>query len=250
VELTWTTFLLEAVNFLVLVWLLKRLFYIPVKRAISERRAAVEKTLHDAESVNREAQELKAKYEDRLQEWEGEKEQQREQFRKELDAERERQLKLITVSVERERQKAEAQAQRKATELKQQSEKEALRQALQFTSRLMGDLVSPELEGRIVELVVKRLCASRSEDFPSVGEVEKDHGLRVQVRSAFTLTESQRTKLMEALRKSLGPGAQIDFATDQGLLAGLEIATRSFTLRANLRDELAYFAETPRNEQH
>ena len=55
-ELTWTTFLLEVINFLVLVWLLKRLFYAPVMRAIAARRAAVEKTLADAEATKREAE--------------------------------------------------------------------------------------------------------------------------------------------------------------------------------------------------
>ncbi len=87
-ELSWTTFILEIINFLVLVWVLKRLFYAPVKRVIAERRAAVEKTLRDAESSKREAQELQSKYEGRLREWEMEKERQKEEFRKELGEER------------------------------------------------------------------------------------------------------------------------------------------------------------------
>ena len=93
-ELSWTTFILEIINFLVLVWVLKRLFYAPVKRAIAERRAAVEKTLHDAESCKTRGTGLQSKYEGRLREWEMEKERQREEFRKELSEERTKQLKL------------------------------------------------------------------------------------------------------------------------------------------------------------
>ena len=117
-ELSWTTFLLEAINFLVLVWLLKRLFYAPVKRAIAARRAAVEKTLQDAETERREAEDLKAKYEGRLQEWEQEKERQREEFRKELGEERAKQLKVIEDAVKTGARKggsARAEAIRRAT---------------------------------------------------------------------------------------------------------------------------------------
>ena len=49
-EFDWTTFALEALNFLVLVWLLKRFFYRPVLAVIEARRAETAKTIADAEA--------------------------------------------------------------------------------------------------------------------------------------------------------------------------------------------------------
>ena len=72
-ELSLTTFILEIVNFLVLVWILKRLFFAPVKKVIEERKAAVAKTLKDAQETKTQAEALKVQYEGRLKEWEGEK---------------------------------------------------------------------------------------------------------------------------------------------------------------------------------
>ncbi|WP_054775053.1 hypothetical protein [Methylogaea oryzae] len=43
-ELDWSTIALEIVNFLILVWLLKRLLYKPVQDIIAQRRAAIEAT--------------------------------------------------------------------------------------------------------------------------------------------------------------------------------------------------------------
>ena len=37
--LSWPTFILEIVNFLVLVWILKRFLYQPILQAIEERKA-------------------------------------------------------------------------------------------------------------------------------------------------------------------------------------------------------------------
>ena len=47
-ELDWTTFALEIINFLVLVWMLKRFLYRPVLATLAERRAGIERTLAEA----------------------------------------------------------------------------------------------------------------------------------------------------------------------------------------------------------
>jgi F-type H+-transporting ATPase subunit b len=65
-ELNWSTFVLEIINFLVLVWILQRLLYKPVLAVIARRRAGIEKTLADAKHLQAEAERLKAQYESRL----------------------------------------------------------------------------------------------------------------------------------------------------------------------------------------
>ena len=65
-EFDWTTFALEVLNFLVLVWLLKRFFYRPVLAMIEARRAENAKMIEDAQTLRREAQDLKSEYQARL----------------------------------------------------------------------------------------------------------------------------------------------------------------------------------------
>jgi len=248
VELSWTTFILEIINFLVLVWVLKRLFYAPVKRAITERRAAVEKTLRDAESSKREAQDLQSRYEGRLREWEMEKERQKEEFRKELGEERTKQLKLTETLVAEEREKAKAQQEKKDAERRMTEEREAMKQALEFTARVLKDVSCPELEGKIVDLVTKQLSSAERESLPSAAAKSWGHGAAVRVRSAYSLTEPQRDTLTTVLKSKLGTDAPIEFAVDQNLLAGVEIMVGSYVLRANLRDELQYFSAMRNHE--
>ena len=87
-EFDWTTFALEIINFLVLVWILQRFLYKPVTSAIAERKAGIEKTLADAQAVQAEAESLKRQYENRMANWEHEKAQARVQLLQEMDAER------------------------------------------------------------------------------------------------------------------------------------------------------------------
>ena len=247
-ELSWTTFILEIINFLVLVWVLKRLFYAPVKRAITERRAAVEKTLRDAESSKREAQDLQSRYEGRLREWEMEKERQKEEFRKELGEERTKQLKLTETLVAEEREKAKAQQEKKDAERRMTEEREAMKQALEFTSRVLKDVSCPELEQKIVDLVTRHVPSTERESLPSAAAQSWDHGSAVRVRSAYSLAEPQRDTLTAVLKGKIGMEASIEFAVDRNLLAGLEITIGSFVLRANLRDELEYFSAMRNHE--
>lgn len=248
-ELSWTTFILEIINFLVLVWLLKCLFYAPVKRAIAERRAGVEKTLRDAESSKRDAQDLQTRYEGRLREWEMEKERQKEAFRKELSEERAKQLKLTESLVAEERKKTEVQQEKKDAERRINEEREAIKQALEFISRLSKEVACPELEGKILELVTKQISLAGRESLPSVATQSWERGAAVRVRSAYSLTEPQRDTLATVLKGKLGTEAPIEFGVDQNLLAGLEITIGSYVMRANLRDELEYFSVMGNHEQ-
>ena len=59
-ELNWSTFLLEIINFLVLVWILKRFLYQPVLDVIARRRKAIEAQLAEALRLQDEAESLKA----------------------------------------------------------------------------------------------------------------------------------------------------------------------------------------------
>jgi F-type H+-transporting ATPase subunit b len=65
----WTTFVLEVINFLILVWLLKRFLYRPVLDAVARRQSAVTATLADAATMRTEAQRLQTEYEGRQSDW-------------------------------------------------------------------------------------------------------------------------------------------------------------------------------------
>ena len=65
-ELNWGTFVLEILNFLVLVWLLKRFFYQPVKAMVVRRQQGIVQQLQEAGERQQQAEALQAQYESRL----------------------------------------------------------------------------------------------------------------------------------------------------------------------------------------
>ena len=68
-ELNWSTFLLEIINFLVLVWILKRFLYRPVLSVLDKRRKSIEESLNEATNRHTQAIALEQQYKQRLEEW-------------------------------------------------------------------------------------------------------------------------------------------------------------------------------------
>lgn len=241
-ELSWSTFLLEIINFLVLVWILKRFLYKPVLDVIARRRSGIENTLSDAETMRSEAQALREQYEQRLTRWEDERRQGRAQLQSELEQERARRMQELEQLLAREHEKAKVVEQRELAETLRRNEATALAQGARFASRLLGYAAGPELETRLVELLLEELGSLSDERRAALRSGIRAPVSDVIVISAFPLADAERTRLGQALTTALGVDAKPRYNEDPALLAGVCIYIGSWTLSANLRDELKDFA--------
>ena len=197
-----TTFVLQLVNFVVLVWILHRFLYRPVLAAIDKRRAAIDKSMDDAKAVRGEAERLRTQFEGRL---------------------------------------AALQAKREA-DWKRETEQQALDQAASFAARLLGRVADPLLDERLVEVFAADLAGWPPERVDPLAEAARAAGGRVSVASAHPLSEAARARLARALSERLRIECRPEYALDEALVAGLSVAVGPWLLQANLRDELRVFA--------
>lgn len=243
-ELEWTTFTLEILNFLVLVWILKRLLYQPILKVIAGRKAEIQKTLSNAETLRKEAQALQEQYENRQVEWNREKETVRNRMMEEVNAERARLLAALQNSLEQEREKARALEERQRTELIQQAEDTAIAQGGRFAARLLARLASAELEATLVEVLLEDLRRIPEERRQAIRSACTKGDVLAIVTSAYLLSQSQQTSLREAIQSLLGQSICYEWRQDQDLMAGLRLNLGSWMLGANLQDELRAFSES------
>lgn len=241
-ELSWSTFVLEIVNFLVLVWILKRFLYQPILDVIAARRRSVEGQLADAHATERKAHELKEQYTGRLQHWEAERREARDALAREIDQERARRLSEVESALERERQKANVAGERQQAEQERALEQQALQQGAVFSSRLLEQAAGPELESRLLNMLIDDLIGLPAEQRRRLRDQSPDQSAMAEVSSAFELTDEQRERLTSALRE-LADVSDIRFHRDEALIAGVRIEIGAWVLAANLRDELRGFAE-------
>ena len=246
-ELDWTTFILELINFLALVWILNRFLYQPVMSVIAQRKAAIKKTLSDAEATSSAAQALQIQYENRLAEWEQEREKARAQLRDEISTERNRLLEALRTELDQERKKAAAVEQRRMKDFMQQAEATAIVQGGTFASRLLSRLGGPELERKIIDVVMQDLPRLPDNQMQVIRSTAPAAKLPMKITSAYPLAETQREDLRQACRALAGGEVACEFLEGRDLIAGLRISFGSWVLRANVQDELSLFGESLRH---
>ena len=237
-ELSWSTFILEIINFLVLVWILKRFLYKPVLEVIERRKAGIDKVRADAQAVRAEAEKLQQQYESRLADWNRERQQARDTLHRELEAERARKLEACRLELEQEREKArvaEASRQAEAMHLAQQT---ALAQGAEFAARVLRATAGAETQAKLVELVIDGLAGLPEERLAAIRASRERARGDIVVTSASALTEEQRRRLEQALQGVMGAPVAPRYEENSELLAGVRIVAGDWLLGCNVKDEL------------
>lgn len=243
-ELDATTFVLEIINFIILVWVLKHFFYQPILTAIEKRRKKVEDELAVAANQQQQAEALKTSYESRLAAWEDEKRAALDGMQQEVAQLRAKRLRELDEELQQQRQKAQARERQEKSEWRRQAEEEALRLAGAFCARTLSDVSGEELDRRLRERFVTQFAALREEDLQNFVQTWRDSRSEIEVISAYELDESARTAIQHALTARLGPQAgMLRYTRDERLIAGLRIGIGGWVVQANLRDELQFFRE-------
>jgi F-type H+-transporting ATPase subunit b len=243
-QIDWTTFVLEIVNFLVLVWILKHFLYRPVLDILARRRAGIEQTLMEARATEARAAALKAQFEGRLADWEAEKAADRVRFDAELAAERARQLQALREALRDERDRGAAQAAHRDEALQGEMGARALAQAVRFTTTLLTRLAGPELQARLMAVFLEDFAKLTDDQRTGLRNAAALPDARARVASAYPLTAAERERIAEAIATELERRLPLDELQDPALLAGLRVQIGAWQLKASLADELAFFAAT------
>jgi F-type H+-transporting ATPase subunit b len=241
-ELNWTTFILEILNFLVLVWLLKRFFYQPVQAMVVRRQAAINAQLNKADEQHRQAGQLRQQYENRLADWEEEREAARQSLQCEIETERGRQLQELQQGLEAEREKAGVLAARQQGELVREAEVQALAQGARFVARLLERVASPELEAQLFTLLLAEIQTLPPSQREALQALENGKPVEVVVASAYPLNAEQQQRLQQQLQALVSASLQFTYQQTPKLIAGLRVSVGPWVMHANLHDELKTFA--------
>lgn len=234
-----STFALEILNFLVLLWILTRFLYRPVQGVIDARREAMRRQEAAVADSRRAADALQTRYEALLKDWDSGREAARQQLQQELGAERSAGLAAIErdLATERERgaSRTAAAAALREAELARHATETAYRRVASMLRRLAG----PELGARIVDVLLEDL-----DDLPPAQrqQLAADAAAPL-VASAHPLDLAAQRAIAAALANLTGRPLAPKFAVQPDLLAGVRVTLGQWVLKADLADELAFFME-------
>ena len=234
----WFTVAAQALNFIVLVWLMKRFLYQPILRAIAAREQLIATQLADAVGQKAEAQRERAEFEEKNQAFEAQRDSLLSEAVAQVQVERQRLLEAA-------RQAAEAISIRRQEALRNDAHNlnRALAQRVQhevfaIARKVLADLADSRLEERLVAVFIEQLqhldAAAQQRLAKAIGRGSEP----VLLRSAFELPAGQRQLLQEALNQCFTGEVALRFECQAERLAGIELSCHGQRLAWSIDDYL------------
>jgi F-type H+-transporting ATPase subunit b len=235
----WQTLALQAVNFLILIWLLQRFLYKPVRAVIERRRLLAEKAFADTDRSRTELEEQKRSLENERAGVEAERRdllraahEQLEQERGRIIEQAKREAETIVKSGREQLDKERARA---LDELKQQITETAVKAASVLLQHAAPEALNMHflggVERRFAELPGQEQALLRS----------AAAGAGVTTVTSTALDAAQQKQWRERLGELLGDDAKIEFSAAPEIIGGVELrfphATLKYSWSAQLDQE-------------
>ena len=235
------TFALEILNFLVLIWLLQRFLYKPIKAAVAQRQATLEQGLKDAQLREQNAAALEREYLHKIDDWQVEQNRQQQELQNQMARERESALEKVRDAANAEKARLQLLLEQDRAALEQHTREQAATAALQLTGRMLQRLAGEELDQALVNLLVEEMRQLPEQDKDGLRSALARHNDQITVVSARPLAESRVEQIRQALSQLASTDIQITTTIDPALISGLRVTVGARILHANLADELTFF---------
>ncbi len=235
----WFTIVAQALNFLILVWLMKRLLYKPILRAIDAREQRIAKELADADAKKAEAQKESEAFKRKNKEFDRRRNALLSQATEEAKAERQRLLDEARQAAEVLHAKRQNALEREQQSLNDEITRRTREEVFAIARKTLTDLAGTSLEERISEVFRRRLRELDSEAKEGFARILKTSSDPVLVHSAFELPSEQRAAIQHALNETFSSEIHVRFETAPDVISGIELTANGRKLAWSIADYLA-----------
>ncbi|PZU64821.1 hypothetical protein [Sphingobium sp.] len=244
-HIDWWTLALQAINVLILVWLLARFLYRPVMQIVADRQATAQTLLSDAQAAKDEALAETAALKSHSDGFAVEADQRRVEMQAEIEKER---LRLLA--------QAKTDADAVTTQAVAVLDAERARMMVEWQDK------AGQLAGSMAGTLLARLPAARTTDamfdvllegLQRLSEAERrklSDDAPLALLTAAPVGEADRTRYLKALSGALPDITALEFAVDPNLIAGFEVRGAHMRISNSWRADLDAMLATLKENDH
>ena len=212
----WFTVVAQAINFIILVWLLKLFLYKPILHAIDEREKGIAAKRTEAETNNAEAKKAHADFLEKSATFDKQRADLLKKATNDAKIEHDQLVEDARNEATSSRAKSQAALDSEFKNIHQEFMSRTQKEVFAVARKALKDLANTDLEGRISEEFVRRIRLVKTPEQKSATEA-------VIVRSAFDLTPEQRKAIESAIEEKYPVEKGIKFEVVKDLIAGIEL---------------------------
>ncbi|MDY0166145.1 MAG: F0F1 ATP synthase subunit B [Thermoguttaceae bacterium] len=240
----WFTVGAQVLNFLILVWLLKRFLYKPILDALDAREQRIADELADAATKQSEAESERDEFREKNEEFNRRRDEMLSKARDEAGAEHQRLLDEARKDADAMRAKRREALRREQQSLVERVARQAQEEVFAIARKTLADLAGASLEERMGEMFARRLRALDGPAKKELARALKSPSDPVLVRSAFELPPEQRGAIRDALRDSLSADTEVRFETAPAVISGVELIANGRKVAWSIADYLESLEKT------
>lgn len=243
-KVDWFTIIAQAINFIILIWLLKRFLYKPILSAIDEREKKISTQLAEAENKKAEAEAEHKEFLRKNEKFDHEKRQLMNKAIAESNEERERFLKEARQDAIALKTKQEEALEEIQNNLNEEYGQNIKREVFSISKKTLSDLASVDLESQTVNIFIKKLNELKEDEKKQFIQSFKSGTKPMIVQSAFELDAGLQNKIKKAVDKILGSETTFDFKVKPDLIIGIEMSANGYSLAWSISE---YFNSLKKN---
>ncbi len=230
----WFTVGAQALNFLILVWLMKRFLYKPILHAINAREQRIAAELADADAKRAEAQKDRDEFQHKNDQFDQQRAALLSQATEEAKAERQRLMEEARQAAETLTAKRQEALTNETVNLSQAIMRRTQQEVFAIARKALTDLATTGLEERLGDVFTRRLRTMEDPAKGVLGAALKAGTAPALVRSAFHLPVEQRSLIQNALNETFSADIHLRFETSPDLVSGIELSANGQKVAWNI----------------
>jgi F-type H+-transporting ATPase subunit b len=234
----WFTIGAQALNFLILVWLLKHFLYKPILNAIDAREKLIARELASADTKQTEAQKEHDEFQKKNEEFDQQRAALLTKATDEAKAERQRLLDEARKAADVLSAKRQESLMIEARNLNQAICRLTQKEVFAITRKALTDLATTSLEERVGEVFTRRLRELDEKAKAVLGDALKKNPEPALVRSAFDLSPAQCAAIQNSINETFSAEIRLRFETSPDLVSGIELSTNGQKVGWSIADYL------------
>ena len=234
----WFTVGAQAINFLILVWLLKRYLYKPILDAIDARETKIAAELADAEAKKAEAQQERNEFQHKNEEFDQQRAALMSKVADEAKAERQRLLDEARQGADALRARRQQALTQEQNALNVEITRRTSEEVFAIARKTLTDLATTSLEERICDVFTRRLRELSSEAKEDIASALKGLSDPALVRTAFELPSQQRDAIQQAINETFLADIPVRYEVAPEIIGGIELSANGRKVAWSIDDYL------------
>lgn len=237
-KIDWFTVIAQIVNFLILVWLLKRFLYKPVLNAIDEREKKIASQLDDAAMKKAEAEKEHKLFRQKNEAFDNERTSKMDEVYEKVNFEKQRLFAEVKKESTMLRTKLEDSLKQQKQELENTVKRKTKEEVFAIVSKTLSDLANADLEEQVIKLFVNKIKSLSEEEKTKFINALKNNNSPIIIKSVFELSQNSRQELEQTIENIAKNKNDFQYLLKPELVSGIVMETTSFQLEWNIESYL------------